>query len=124
LSWFKDENNPLGRGPESELWERLRWERCVRFPREGDILPMRPLEGNQIWVTWRLWSQEMPSQWQQSMEDQFSGGEDVLLKAKDKREWQSIWLQAWFVEKIQKRNKVRRRWYGMVLGWYAKPEEN
>jgi hypothetical protein len=48
----------------------------VRFPREGDILPLRPLEGNQIWVTCRLGSQEMPSHWQQSMEDQFRGGED------------------------------------------------
>jgi hypothetical protein len=66
----------------------------VRFSKSGDILPLRPLEGNQIWVTRLLRSQEMPSHWQQSMEDQFSGGEDIRLKAKDERELRSIWLQA------------------------------
>jgi len=43
------------------------------------------------------------------MEDQINGEEDDQLEAKDERESRSIWVQAGFVEKIPKRNKVKRR---------------
>jgi len=84
--------------------------------------------GNQIRVTLWFWLQEIPSQLQQSMEDQFNGGEDVL-KGKEKRDFLSIWLHAWFTEIIPKKNKVKikRKWWAikcfMVLVWSPISEE-
>jgi len=52
LSWLKlmsrtmmllDDTNPRGRPPDSELWDKFRCCRPVRFPRDCEIRPSRPL---------------------------------------------------------------------------------
>lgn len=101
------------------LCERLRWERDERDVIDGEMKPVRPLDGNRRCVTWLLSSSHViPSHWQQSEEeDQLRGrwGEEVdKLEEKAKSESLSIWLQeqeTWTTEN----NKDRSSNNGIVV---------
>uniref|UniRef100_A0A0E0G1F8 Uncharacterized protein n=1 Tax=Oryza nivara TaxID=4536 RepID=A0A0E0G1F8_ORYNI len=56
-----------GRPPESELYDRLRRDKLVSSPRDGEICPSRPLEDSSSSVTAPSMLQMIPSQVQQSV---------------------------------------------------------
>ncbi|TVU33424.1 hypothetical protein EJB05_25241 [Eragrostis curvula] len=58
-------NNSAGIWPESELCDRLRLSKLVRLPRDGEMLPSRPMEASEVSVTRPSVSQVMPSHMQQ-----------------------------------------------------------
>jgi hypothetical protein len=60
-----DNNSSDGRSPESELHDRLRLNKLVRFPSDGEINPSRPMEASEISLTASLASQMMPFHTQQ-----------------------------------------------------------
>ncbi|KAM3240145.1 hypothetical protein ACQJBY_053688 [Aegilops geniculata] len=62
-----DDTNSSGKPPDSELHDRLRRSKPVRFPRNGEIDPSRPREASETSVTVLLRLQVIPSQVQQSV---------------------------------------------------------
>jgi hypothetical protein len=63
-----DDTNSDGRPPDSELRDRLRRNRPVRFPRNGEMYPSRPREASERSVTVLLGPlQVIPSHVQQSV---------------------------------------------------------
>jgi hypothetical protein len=62
-----DDISSDGRVPESELYERLRRCRPLRFPRDGEMLPSNLLDARKISITTPLRPQVIPSHSQQSV---------------------------------------------------------
>ncbi|GJM90235.1 hypothetical protein PR202_ga06496 [Eleusine coracana subsp. coracana] len=58
-------NNFVGGLPESELHDRLRLNKRVRFPSDGEMLPSRPMEASEMFVTSPFALEVMPSHMQQ-----------------------------------------------------------
>lgn len=62
-----DDNSSDGRLPESELYERLRRNKLVSLPRDGEMLPSRLLDARDTSITAPRPLQVMPSHLQQSV---------------------------------------------------------
>ena len=62
-----DDTNSSGKPPDSELCDRLRRNRPMRLPRNGEMGPSRPREANETSVTFLSWLQVIPSHVQQSV---------------------------------------------------------
>uniref|UniRef100_A0A0D9VCC3 Uncharacterized protein n=1 Tax=Leersia perrieri TaxID=77586 RepID=A0A0D9VCC3_9ORYZ len=62
-----DETNSSGKPPDSELYDKLRCIKPVRLPREGEMLPSRPLDARNTTVTILFGLQVIPSHAQHSV---------------------------------------------------------
>uniref|UniRef100_A0A0D9VCC2 Uncharacterized protein n=1 Tax=Leersia perrieri TaxID=77586 RepID=A0A0D9VCC2_9ORYZ len=60
-----DDTNSNGKPPDSELWDKLRRIKPVRLPREGEMIPSRPLEARNTSLTVLFGLQVTPSHAQQ-----------------------------------------------------------